>query len=187
MGHHLQAIIGSTRVLRQIAERFDHAHLLVLEGDGKAVTINDQDVEWSDQFAIIPAPTQLLNELIAAYSAPYSDRSNGFAYLGGGLEQLLIEYSHQAPLVYIETDYFGGPGYQGGAVYSGGTCTFIGSDMKTPSDRNLPSSWPINSALRELGITARGAFDTFGRIGLGRWRQISELVDDAKHSAQSSQ
>lgn len=64
---------------------------------------------------------------------------------------------HQA--LWVETDYFGGMGYQDAILYEWGKKTTY-DDYKYPIDRGL----------RHLGIVKMGNLDEFDTIGLGNFR-----------------
>jgi hypothetical protein len=169
MAHSLPAIIASSQSLKEIADRFQHAHLVPL----------------TDDFAMIPATRNLLDELEieladAIDTSSRAPSSEEFSYLTHSLHGLLCELSRRTPAAYIETNYFGGDGSQSGAAYVDGSQIASLSDRKTPSDRDDNSSWPINRALSHLGIRTTIFGDAFDKLGLGRFRSI----DDALRAAE---
>lgn len=168
MGHSLQAIIASSRSLRGVADRFEHAHLVPLNND----------------LAMIPSTEELLDELeIATELDPSSSTvpsSEDFSDLTIGLHALLCEISREAPAAYIETDYFGGAGGQSGAAYVDGVQAFSSSERRIPSDPDDNKTWPINRALSYLGIHTTIFGDAFEKLELRRFRS----VDDALRAAE---
>ena len=90
-----------------------------------------------------------------------------FRKLDSSLEKLALEWSAEFPLVYFETDYFGGWGSQAAILYSGGSVE-IGP---TKGDVGI-----INTALRELGATQESGMDEFDSIGLQRFRTTDDWI-----------
>ena len=169
MAHSLPAIIASSQPLKEIADRFQHAHLVPLP----------------DDFAMIPVTKELLDELEIEFAdeidtSSTAPSSEEFSYLMNGLHALLCEISRRTPVAYIETDYFGGDGSQSGAAYVDGSQVAASSDRKTPSDRDDKSSWPINRALSYLGIRTTIFNDAFDKLDLRRFR----MIDDALRAAE---
>jgi hypothetical protein len=77
------------------------------------------------------------------------------------------EVSRIGPLAYLETDYSGRDGNQSAAFWIGGACTIgpLSLDTATALTRPAPF-WPINAALRALGIKATTSEDEFTAFGL---------------------
>jgi hypothetical protein len=71
--------------------------------------------------------------------AAHSDEAGGFQYLSKQFLDELRRSSHQAPLAYFETEYFGGLGGQGAAVFQDGELIF---------GPHWAETGPINHALK---------------------------------------
>jgi hypothetical protein len=74
------------------------------------------------------------------------------------------------PIAYIETEYFGGVGWQGAAVYSGGETVMV------PGWRE---SGPIDRALRLIGVKCLLLRDRFQALGLEAYRSNDDLIQAA--------
>jgi hypothetical protein len=92
-------------------------------------------------------------------------------YLSRQLIDLLRRTSHQGPLIYFETEYFGGMGGQGAAVFQDGEVTF------GPQWGQIGT---INQALRLLGVRVEPpADDEFDTVGLGRYRRTERWLEQS--------
>ena len=92
-----------------------------------------------------------------------------FAYLSAPLIDILLPWSEEAPLVYIETDYSGGKGMQGAL------CCDDGKVVYGPA---RAVHGPVNEALAWLGVgTGEGSEDAFEALGLGRHRHTEDWVE----------
>lgn len=89
--------------------------------------------------------------------------------------------SRGAALAYVETDYFGGAGRQCAVLWRDGAVVLKPTAMDADTGRNRPRSlWPINMALKGLGVVARGGGDEFTALGLDRWRHTEDIVAGAR-------
>lgn len=77
--------------------------------------------------------------------------------------------SRGTALAYLETDYEGGHGRQSAILWREGEIV-IGPATLVDFPRRPPALWPINAALRGLGVRATEPWDEFDTVGLGRWR-----------------
>jgi hypothetical protein len=85
-----------------------------------------------------------------------------FVHLTERLIDLLLLAPRSGPIVYVETEYFGGAGGQGAAVFRDGE--MIGR----PDWREIGA---INDALSKIGVTHRtDQVDAFEAVGLGAFR-----------------
>lgn len=139
-----------------------------------------------------PPPTELLSSLVIV---PLSDRQfdrisglepgayvAGFAYLSASLTEALAAASSEGPVVYIETEYFGGTGSQAAAVFVDGEMVLAEHQADTRDTHRRDG--PINKALRLLGVSASGGRDEFDTLGLGRFRDVAALgIDDRDDQA----
>ena len=125
-----------------------------------------QPVALVDEFALLPLRDVDLDSFLVA---PLSFNIEGFRYLADQLIDELRLASRQGTLMYFETEYLGGLGYQGAAVFQHGELIFGPQSAKTGA---------INQGLKLLGIrikpTARDEFET---IGLGRHRDTERWIE----------
>lgn len=150
MGHCVTAIITRSPALEGILKQ----HSLVA-------------AELRDGWHLIP----LENDDLDSLGLDFSQTISGFNYLSQGLLDLCAEHSHLGPLVYLETEYFGGAGDQGAVAFINGSTI-----PPTPAtDDNA-----INTALKCVGIPSADSFDEFAYIGLGRhrhtydWKEVAD-------------
>ena len=79
--------------------------------------------------------------------------------------------SREGALVFVETEYFGGPGSQAALVFRDGRRAFAAS---THEDSPLgDDEWPISTALRSVGVERGAALDELEAIRLGRFRSTA--------------
>lgn len=125
-------------------------------------------VDLPQGFFLTPVTHSFLDKLDDALeaTAPHVD---GFIYLGGALRPALERESRLAPLVYVETDYFGGTGTQSAALFEAGELTFAEAGK---------TSGAINRALLRLGVRRRFFADAFDTLGLGAFRTMDRFEDD---------
>jgi hypothetical protein len=74
------------------------------------------------------------------------------------------EFGIDKTIAKIETDYFGGSGYQSAKLFVNNKKTY---DKSSEQDW---SSNPINDILKEMGVCAVDGQDEFDTIGLGKYR-----------------
>lgn len=90
----------------------------------------------------------------------------GFNYLTQNLMGVCAKYSLNGPLVYLETEYFGGMGNQAAAAFANG-------ELVPPSP--VSGQGAINKALRSVGVISTIAgVDEFDFVGLSRYRHTSD-------------
>jgi hypothetical protein len=143
MGHFVTGLIARPPVL----EAFSQEHSL------------HWPVALVGGLAILPLRETDLDSFQATTS--YNE-AGGLRYLSKQLFDELRRSSHQGPLIYFETEYFGGAGGQGAAVFQDGELIF-GPDWAKVG--------PINHALKLLGISIDPpAQDEFETVGLHRHR-----------------
>lgn len=96
-----------------------------------------------------------------------------FEYLAPEWASAAAEASRDAPIAYVETQYHGGHGGQAAIVWEAGKVVLGPTDnYAEPTD-----PWPINSALRRLGVSARDRSDEFLALGLGMARCSEDFTD----------
>ena len=80
------------------------------------------------------------------------------------------KFGKDKTILFITTDYFGGPGSQSAKV-------FINNKKVLEQDDEYDFQLnPINSALKVLGVQKRGGMDEFDTIGLGSYRSNSDFT-----------
>ena len=91
----------------------------------------------------------------------------------------LAAFSVGAALAYVQTNYFGGRGWQGAILWRDGTCVYGPEVMWADDEGGRPSAeWPINRALRGLGVQSWPGRDEFATLGLG-YRSYRDLIEGA--------
>ncbi len=122
-----------------------------------------------DDFLIIP----LEDDDLDAIGFPLTEVDDGFTYLSPELSRFLCAHSLHGPLVYLETDYFGGVGTQAARSFVRGS----------PIDATLSvGDGSINRALRTIGVIAPAGIDEFDFIGLSLHRFTSDWKEVAHNS-----
>ena len=79
------------------------------------------------------------------------------------------EFGVNKTIAKIETDYFGGSGYQTAKLFVNNKKTYDKSDEQDWSIK------PINDVLKEMGVKRTGLQDEFDTIGLGRYRKNEDF------------
>lgn len=149
MGHCVTALIAQSRVVESLLQ-------------GRSLVAADLRDGWQ----LIPLEDDDLDSL----GLDFSQVAHGFTYLSRALIEFCADLSQLGPLVYFETDYFGGMGTQGAAAFSGGSIA--------PSSP-LTGNGAINSTLRSVGVTSKSGVDVFDYIGLSRHRHTSDWKEIA--------
>jgi hypothetical protein len=106
------------------------------------------------------------------------DGEDKFYYLTTQLAACASECSKLGPVAYIEAELFGGTGHQGSMVWRDGRVVRDPHrEESTGHGKPRPQAeWPINAALREIGVWTTGASDEFDSIGLGSHRSTDEWL-----------
>lgn len=114
-------------------------------------------------FAFVP----LDGDNLDAIPTPAGPRVPRFSYLSEGLVQVLCAASQACELAYVETNYFGGAGWQGALACAGGEAVY------GPVTAQFG---PINDALALLGVrrAAGRSLDEFDCVGLGGFSDNDE-------------
>ena len=158
MGHNIAAIIAGA----------DTATALAVAAGAPALT------ELPFGLGIVPLSDRQFDRITDLKPGPYVD---GFAYLSARLTGALAAASRKGPVVYIETEYFGGTGSQAAAAFVDGELVLSGHCAVTSDPQR--GDGPINRALRFLGVSGSGGRDAFDILGLGRFRDVADLgIDD---------
>jgi len=117
-------------------------------------------------FCLFPLSDELIESLGVLHSRPLLDSN----ILPNELTDIFAKLSAIGPLLYFETEYFGGQGDQLAIVFENGKITF------GPSKNTIG---PINEGLRLLGVKAKVNSDEFDAIGLGTERYTDRWIKRA--------
>lgn len=143
--------------------------IIVKESDAKEVANIipfKQHFSLSQGFAIFPISDELIEQSMKGVQ---QFKYKEFTYLTGKLSDFLLKASKVGPIIYIETDYFGGEGEQSAIAFADGRVVF--GPMKDEFG-------PINQALKSIGVKFRVGFhDEFEYVGLANIRSIEDLLN----------
>ena len=101
----------------------------------------------------------------------------------GRIEAAGTRLSRSGPVLFLETDYFGGAGGKEVAVWRDGTRHLASWDGDNGAHwlKDLPDIKESKSALDEAAIIAfEDADDVFAGFGLGRWRRTDEITAEIR-------
>jgi hypothetical protein len=159
--HDVQALIAKSETLAAAARRFEHATVCALV----------------QGFSLLPITDTLEKDLAIHHSQTTVTLTKPIRGLSDWLHALAIEISHDSPVAYFTTAYFGGQGGQDALVWNKGGLRF---SPATPGyDQGWPNS-PISQALRTLGVVAEQGLDEFDTVGLGKHRQTHDWAESRK-------
>lgn len=161
MGHRVRLFTGPLTALRPFLAASARARVFSLSP--------------SSPFPVLPLDDDLHDALHAAYGT--GDWLEAGAMLTSSDLAFAAQASRGAALAYVETNYFGGQGSQSAALWRDGALMLKPSEMANENSPSRPRSlWPINVALRTLGVVARPGSDEFEALGLAAWRQTDEIL-----------
>jgi hypothetical protein len=167
MGYYIQALISATPTLEPIARVFQQARI----------------VRLSQGFALLPATHGFVEEVARADLASAERAFGQFEFLTPSVAALATNASRISPVVYIETEYFGGIGAQAAIVWMNGEVVF-GPLITKNFDEGLQgvlvtslSEGAINQALRSIGIARGEHADEFDALGLGQCRNTEDWIE----------
>lgn len=127
-------------------------------------------IELPQGLAIVALGEQQIDRLTALAPGEYLP---GFIYLSDGLQRALAMLTGGFVIAYMETEYFGGAGSQAAATFEDGS---MAMHLATPDNHGpITRDFPINTALRAMGVSADGDRDEFDTIGLMRFRNNESL------------
>lgn len=151
----LCALIGRTGDL----ERKLISHL-----GGRLVTLGEG-------LSMVPLSETLLRELQrkADGATDPTDVSGALEFLTPAVEHWARSLSHECVVAYVETEYFGGEGFERAVVWRDARLA-LGP---------LDGTGSINRALRALGVQGRNGQEEFEVVGLGRHRSLEEWLSEA--------
>lgn len=127
------------------------------------------------QFLALPFDDEIQDALHTANGTGDWGETSPIALSTGDLAFAALA-SRAAPLAYLETDYEGQEGTQAAALWLDGELIIppLAIDTATALQRP-PSVWPINAALRGLGVVAKPPHDEFTSFGLRAWTSNAEI------------
>lgn len=128
-------------------------------------------VPLSGDLGMIPLSEALLRE-IQREGKSFSETSSTegvFEFLTPPVERWVRDLSKGATVAYMETEYFGGEGFERSAVFLDAN-VILGP---------LDGAGAINQALLALGVTTRPGQEAFDAVGLGRHRSLDEWLSEA--------
>ena len=147
MSHFVTGFIIKTDFVHQVRSEYSSLHAVSLE----------------QGFSLFPLTDKLLETLLSSNSIGLRELNN----LPNDLTDLLAKLSFVCPLLYFETEYFGGKGNQSAIVFENGKIIF------GPTQNAIG---PINEGLRLLGVITESAGDEFDAIGLGEHRSAEDWL-----------
>ena len=121
--------------------------------------------------AMVPLSEALLREIQRQWrGSEGSTRVEGvFEFLTPPVESWVRALSKGSTLAYLETEYFGGEGFERSVVFRD-SHVLLGP---------LDGAGAINGALRALGVAAKPGQEEFDFVGLGRHRSLEEWLSEA--------
>jgi hypothetical protein len=165
MAHRIRLFAGHPRVLERYSAAVAVARVYYLTRGA--------------EFAAMPCDDDLLDALHRAYGTGDWLDTLALSITTGDMA-FAAQASTAGPVAYLETDYHGGTGVQSAALWIGGTAALKPIALTSDAAGNRPRpTWPINAALRGLGIKATAGLDEFESFGLGNYRSNAEIVRHA--------
>lgn len=173
MGHIIGGFIAREKELAELVADYDLAHVIPL----------------NQGFAFVPVSDKLCAQFLAGkqFLADISDER--FRCLSSKLFQIGRRFSEKTPVAYIETDYYGGTGFQCAVAWNDGEVVFYpsaaGREEGFQMDGN--TSNPINDALSKIGVEIYLAEDLendldefskdeFDKLDLGKYRDNDDWI-----------
>lgn len=159
--HDVDALIAKSDHLAAAVSGFENAALCPL----------------AQGFSLLPITEALADELTLFEPKVRSSLAKPLQTLSDGLNALAAGISHETPIVYISTAYFGGQGKQDAVVWDDGGVRF--SPLTKGYDQAWPNS-PISQALRMIGVVANDREDEFDTLELGKHRKTHKWAESTK-------
>ena len=159
--HDVTALIAKSEKLTATTRRFETAVVCPLV----------------QSFSLLPITEDFEKELSVYASQTKPPLTKPIGELSDGLHVLAIEISHDCPVAYISTCYFGGQGGQNALAWDKGSLRF--SPTTQGYDQVWPNS-PISQALRAIGVLAEEGMDEFDTVGLGKHRETHRWAESMK-------
>ena len=117
---------------------------------------------------LIPLTDELFDELQTLFQFDKSESHSEFWKLSSAVESFGKALSAEGPVVYVETEYFGGVGKQAATVWD------EGKQLMSPQKADIGS---INEGLKFIGVVCESEFDEFDSVGLGRYRSNEDWIE----------
>lgn len=129
-------------------------------------------IALAEGFGLIPLTESVLGEV--QHSGNPGPRgpsvSGSFEFLSLPLEGWAQALSVACSVLYLETEYFGGEGFERAVVWQGGNVTL------GPLER----AGATNESLRTLGVVAPPGREELDLVGLNRCRSVEEWLETAR-------
>ena len=152
MGHRVRLFVGSAQALKPLHEAAGLCGLYALAPAARLLVL-----PLDETIHEIGGPLLTSSDMAAAAKASEVDR-----------------------VAYLETDYLDGDGLQHAVVWQGGILTLGPLTLDVSQSRSRHASlWPVNVALRSLGVEADMWRDEFTVFGLDRYRSCAEILSRA--------
>lgn len=165
MGHCIRIFAGSPEVLGAYCRVLPLAQLFALTSQATVL--------------VLPLDDDLHDALHHVYPAGTWDEEA--VRLSSGDMAFAAAASAAGPLAYLETNYFGGMGFQSAALWNGGRLVIRPSKLNVALDG--PVAWserPINRVLAAMGVVRVEARDEFDSFGLGFYRSNESIWSMAR-------
>lgn len=158
MRFQLTGMVARTERLTALAAGVPRARLVSLDG----------------QYSLLPVTRTFLMAMPGVASGPVE----GFRHLNLALADHGSVASMRGEVAYIEAEFVGGMGAQSSICWTEGAVA-LGPLHCSHHDRRVPAigEWPINRALRFLGVAATAGRDEFDTLGLGRHHRVEDWVE----------
>lgn len=148
MGHHIEVLIAKFDLLQAEAKRFLATPIASIPQRLGVLTVERESIDPSG-----------VDEEMVFEDWPLPCRLVAFAK----------EISLRTPVAYVATEYHGGVGSQRAVVWEAGDVIF--GPACDDTDFSRIRTWPINAALRLIGVKRRWFRDEFDSINLGNYRE----------------
>jgi hypothetical protein len=159
--HDVDALIAKYDHLAAAVSRFENATVCPL----------------AQGFSLLPITEAFAEELAVSQPEVKGSLTKPLPSLSDGLQALAFSISHETPVAYISTCYFGGQGKQDAVVWSKGSVRF--SPVTKGYDQVWPNS-PISQALRMIGVVAKEGEDEFDTVELGKHRKTHQWAESTR-------
>jgi hypothetical protein len=119
---------------------------------------------------MVPLGESLIREIHHGWrdGSGHAAAIQGFEFLTPPVERWVRAVSGGSPVAYVETEYYGGEGFERSAVFRDSE-VILGP---------LDGAGAVNQALRALGVQPRPGEEEFVAAGLGRHRSVEEWLAD---------
>ena len=159
--HDVTALIAKSDKLTAVTRRFKTVALCPLD----------------QGFALVPITEEFEKEIAGYASQAKVSIVKIIDELSDDLQALALEISHECPVAYVSTCYFGGQGSQNALVWDKGSLRF------SPTTPRYNEAWPnspISQALRAIGVVAAEGMDEFDTVSLGKHRHTHKWAESVK-------